>query len=220
MRHSINVKFSQRTAEWRIEGKTAMGKGDIMSCETYGTSRANAYKILEETLNLKDVRIYDTIEGDDGKPKRVLNKRETMLAQQKQQSIKDAFANWIWQDPQRRISLVRQYNELFNSTRPREYNGEHIHFVGMNPEEPGNQSTGTSAQCHCARALWRQYAACPRSGNREDLRDGSLRYGGKTIGSLSEKPFCCSQPPDGAVGGRISAPLSECKASGCTAQGL
>ena len=134
MRHSINVKFSQRTAEWRIEGKTAMGKGDIMSCETYGTSRANAYKILEETLNLKDVRIYDTIEDDDGKPKRVLNKRETMLAQQKQQSIKDAFANWIWQDPQRRISLVRQYNELFNSTRPREYNGEHIHFVGMNPE--------------------------------------------------------------------------------------
>ena len=134
MRHSINVKFSQRTAEWRIEGKTAMGKGDIMSCETYGTSRANAYKILEETLNLKDVRIYDTIEGNDGKPKRVLNKRETMLAQQKQQSIKDAFANWIWQDPQRRISLVRQYNELFNSTRPREYNGEHIHFVGMNPE--------------------------------------------------------------------------------------
>ena len=134
MRHSINAKFSQRTAEWRIEGKTAMGKGDIMSCETYGTSRANAYKILEETLNLKDVRIYDTIEDDDGKPKRVLNKRETMLAQQKQQSIKDAFANWIWQDPQRRISLVRQYNELFNSTRPREYNGEHIHFVGMNPE--------------------------------------------------------------------------------------
>lgn len=134
MRHSINVKFSQRTAEWRIEGKTAMGKGDIMSCETYGTSRTNAYKILEETLNLKDVRIYDTIEDDDGKPKRVLNKRETMLAQQKQQSIKDAFANWIWQDPQRRILLVRQYNELFNSTRPREYNGEHIHFVGMNPE--------------------------------------------------------------------------------------
>ena len=134
MRHSINVKFSQRTAEWRIEGKTAMGKGNIMSCETYGTSRANAYKILEETLNLKDVRIYDTIEDDDGKPKRVLNKRETMLAQQKQQSIKDAFANWVWQDPQRRIALVRQYNELFNSTRPREYNGEHIHFVGMNPE--------------------------------------------------------------------------------------
>ena len=133
MRNSIRVKFSQLTAEWRIEGKTAMGSGDIMSCETYGTSRANAYKIVEESLNLKDVRIYDTIEGNDGKPKRVLNKRETMLAQQKQQAIKDAFANWIWKDPQRRISLVKKYNELFNSTRPREYDGSHIHFVGMNP---------------------------------------------------------------------------------------
>ena len=134
MRRSITVKFSPHTAEWRIEGKTALGKGDITSCETYGTGRANAYKILEETLNLKDVRIYDAIEDADGKPKRVLNTRETMLAQQKQQVIKDAFANWVWQDPQRRISLVKQYNELFNSTRPREYNGEHLHFVGMNPE--------------------------------------------------------------------------------------
>ena len=105
-----------------------------MSTETYGTHRANAYKILEDTLNLKDVRIYDTIEDAEGKPKRVLNKNETTLAQQKQQAIKDAFANWIWQDPQRRISLVRKYNELFNSTRPREYDGNHIHFVGMNPE--------------------------------------------------------------------------------------
>ena len=115
-------------------GKTATGRGDIISSETYGTSRANAYKILEETLNLKDVRIYDTIEDAEGKPKRVLNKRGTMLAQQKQQVIKDAFANWVWQDPQRRIALVKQYNELFNSTRPREYDGSHIHFVGMNPE--------------------------------------------------------------------------------------
>ncbi len=134
MRRSIAVKFSPHTAEWRIEGKTALGKGDITSCETYGTGRANAYKILEETLNLKDIRIYDTIEDADGKPKRVLNKRETTLAQQKQQAIKDAFANWVWQDPQRRNALVKQYNELFNSTRPREYNGEHLHFVGMNPE--------------------------------------------------------------------------------------
>ena len=134
LRHAVKVRYSPYTAEWRVEGKTATGRGDIISSETYGTSRANAYKILEETLNLKDVRIYDTIEDDDGKPKRVLNKRETMLAQQKQQSIKDAFANWIWQDPQRRIALVRQYNELFNSTRPREYDGSHIHFVGMNPE--------------------------------------------------------------------------------------
>ena len=134
LRHAVKVRYSPYTAEWRVEGKTATGRSDIISSETYGTSRANAYKILEETLNLKDVRIYDTIEDAEGKPKRVLNKRETMLAQQKQQVIKDAFANWIWQDPQRRIALVKQYNELFNSTRPREYDGSHIKFVGMNPE--------------------------------------------------------------------------------------
>ena len=134
LRHAVKVRYSPYTAEWRVEGKTATGRGDIISSETYGTSRANAYKILEETLNLKDVRIYDTIEDAEGKPKRVLNKRETMLAQQKQQIIKDAFANWVWQDPQRRIALVKQYNELFNSTRPREYDGSHIKFVGMNPE--------------------------------------------------------------------------------------
>ena len=134
LRHAVKVRYSPYTAEWRVEDKTATGRGDIISSETYGTSRANAYKILEETLNLKDVRIYDTIEDADGKPKRVLNKRETMLAQQKQQVIKDAFANWVWQDPQRRIALVKQYNELFNSTRPREYDGSHIKFVGMNPE--------------------------------------------------------------------------------------
>ena len=134
LRHAVKVRYSPYTAEWRVEGKPATGRGDIISSETYGTSRANAYKILEETLNLKDVRIYDTIEDDEGKPKRVLNKRETMLAQQKQQVIKDSFANWVWQDPQRRIALVKQYNELFNSTRPREYDGSHIHFVGMNPE--------------------------------------------------------------------------------------
>jgi len=134
LRRAVNVRYSPYTAEWRVEGKTATGRSDIISSETYGTSRANAYKILEETLNLKDVRIYDTIEDAEGKPKRVLNKRETMLAQQKQQIIKDAFANWVWQDPQRRIALVKQYNELFNSTRPREYDGSHIKFVGMNPE--------------------------------------------------------------------------------------
>ena len=134
LRRAVNVRYSPYTAEWRVEGKTATGRSDIISSETYGTSRANAYKILEETLNLKDVRIYDTIEDAEGKPKRVLNKRETMLAQQKQQVIKDAFANWVWHDPQRRIALVKQYNELFNSTRPREYDGSHIKFVGMNPE--------------------------------------------------------------------------------------
>ena len=134
LRHAVKVRYSPYTAEWRIEGKSAMGRGDITSTETYGTSRANAYKILEDTLNLKDVRIYDAIEDEEGRPKRVLNKTDTMLAQQKQQVIKDAFANWIWKDPQRRIALVKQYNELFNSNRPREYDGSHIHFVGMNPE--------------------------------------------------------------------------------------
>ena len=131
---TLKLPDSPYTAEWRIEGKSAMGRGDIISSETYGTSRANAYKILEDTLNLKDVRIYDAIEDEEGKLKRILNKTDTMLAQQKQQVIKDAFANWIWKDPQRRIALVKQYNELFNSSRPREYDGSHIHLVGMNPE--------------------------------------------------------------------------------------
>ena len=134
MRYAIQVKFSSATAEWRIEGKTKTNRNDVMAYETFGTARASAYKILEDTLNLRDARVYDTVEDDSGKPKRVLNKKETMLAGQKQQVIKDAFANWIWQDPQRRESLVKQYNELFNSARPREYDGSHIHFVGMNPE--------------------------------------------------------------------------------------
>ncbi len=134
LRYAIRVKFSPSTAEWRIEGKTKTGHNDVMAYETFGTTRASAYKILEDTLNLRDARVYDTVEDDSGKPKRVLNKKETMLAGQKQQAIKDAFANWVWQDPQRREALVRQYNELFNSTRPREYDGSHIHFVGMNPE--------------------------------------------------------------------------------------
>ena len=133
LRHAVKVRYSPYTAEWRVEGKTATGRGDIISSETYGTHRANAYKILEDTLNLRDCRIYDTIE-EDGKERRVLNQKETMLAQQKQQAIKDTFAGWVWQDPQRRNLLVKQYNELFNSTRPREYDGSHIHFVGMNPE--------------------------------------------------------------------------------------
>ena len=129
----IQVRYSPFTSEWRIGNKSAAGMYDIMSTETYGTHRANAYKILEDTLNLRDCRIYDTVE-EDGKERRVLNQKETMLAQQKQQAIKDTFAGWVWQDPQRRNLLVKQYNELFNSTRPREYDGSHIHFVGMNPE--------------------------------------------------------------------------------------
>ena len=131
--NAITVRYSPYTSEWRISNKSATGYGDIMATETYGTRRANAYKILEDTLNLRDSRVYDTIE-EDGKEKRVLNQNETTLAQQKQQAIKDAFAGWVWKDPQRRALLVKKYNELFNSTRPREYDGGHIHFVGMNPE--------------------------------------------------------------------------------------
>ena len=131
--NSITVRYSPYTSEWRISNKSATGFGDIMATETYGTRRANAYKILEDTLNLRDSRVYDTI-VEDGKEKRVLNQNETTLAQQKQQAIKDAFAGWVWKDPQRRTLLVKKYNELFNSTRPRAYDGSHIHFVGMNPE--------------------------------------------------------------------------------------
>ena len=134
LRRNIEVKFSDITAEWRISGKSSPSHNDVAAYMTYGTDRANAYRILEETLNLKDIRIYDTIEDADGKQRRVLNKKQTTLAQQKQQAIKDAFRDWIWKDPRRREALVTKYNEMFNSTRPREYNGDHIVFGGMNPD--------------------------------------------------------------------------------------
>ena len=134
LRRIIEVQYSAITAEWRINGKSAPSYNDVAAYVTYGTDRANAYKILEDTLNLKDARIYDTIEDADGNKKRVLNKKETTLAQQKQQAIKDAFRDWIWRDPKRRVALVGKYNQLFNSTRPREYDGSHIRFVGMNPD--------------------------------------------------------------------------------------
>ena len=133
LRHRIDVNYSDFTAEWNISGKS-VDSSNINSFYTYGTDRANAYKIIEDTLNLRDVRIYDTVTDADGKERRVLNAKETTLAQQKQQAIKDAFQDWIWKTPDRRHALVQKYNELFNSTRPREYNGEHITFNGMNPE--------------------------------------------------------------------------------------
>ena len=133
-RGRINVNYSQFSAEWNITGKNAVNFADTTVTMTYGTSRANAYKILEDTLNLRDVRIYDTKRDPDGTEKRVLNSKETTLAQQKQQAIKDAFRDWIWKDPERRQTLVRQYNEEMNCIRPREYDGSHIVFPGMNPE--------------------------------------------------------------------------------------
>ena len=134
MKRRLKVSFSRFTGEWSISNKSVLSRNDVAAYETYGTPRASAYRILEDTLNLRDVRLYDTVQGTDGKEKRVLNSKATMLAQQKQQSIKNAFREWIWREPERRHRLVKRYNELFNATRPREYDGSHIVFAGMNPE--------------------------------------------------------------------------------------
>ena len=133
LRDVIEVKYVPYTAEWQVTGKNSVGYNNVAAYTTFGTNRANAYKILEDSLNLRDVRIYDTVEDADGKERRVLNAKETTLAAQKQQAIREAFKDWIWKDPQRRQALVRQYNEEMNSTRPREYDGSHIVFGGMNP---------------------------------------------------------------------------------------
>ena len=185
-------------------GQNCHRAGDIISSETYGTSSANAYKILEETLNLKDVRIYDTIEDAEGKPKRVLNKRETMLAQQKQQVIKDAFANWVWQDPQRRIALVKQYNELFNSTRPREYDGSHIKFVGMNPEITLREHQ-RNAIAHVLYGGNTLLAHEVGAGKTYEMAASAMEA--KRLGFVPEKPFCRAQPSDRAVGIGVFEPL-------------
>lgn len=132
MYRSINVNYSQYTSEWSIDGKS-IDHNNVMSTMTYGTERKNAYSIIEDTLNLRDARVYDRVE-EDGKPKYVLNKKETTLAQEKQEAIKQAFKDWVFRDPERRETLVTKYNELFNSTRPREYDGSHLNFVGMSPE--------------------------------------------------------------------------------------
>ena len=133
LQRAIQVNYASYTAEWQVTGKSSVSENDVAAYTTYGTSRANAYKILEDSLNLRDVRIYDTVEDADGRERRVLNARETTLAAQKQQAIRDAFKDWIWKDPERRQTLVRQYNEEMNATRPREYDGSHITFGGMNP---------------------------------------------------------------------------------------
>ena len=133
-RYRLRVAYSSATAEWQIENKSSVPAHNVAAYTTYGTGRASAYRILEDSLNLRDVRIYDTVRDADGKEKRVLNSKETTLAQQKQQAVKDAFRDWLWQDPTRRQELCARYNELFNATRPREYDGSHICFSGMNPE--------------------------------------------------------------------------------------
>ena len=133
LRNKIKVNYSSATAQWFISNKNAVNYNDVAAFTTYGTDRANAYRILEESLNLRDIRIYDTVEDENGKEKRVLNAKQTTLAAQKQQALRDAFRAWIFQDPERRQVLVHQYNELMNSTRPREYDGSHIVFSGINP---------------------------------------------------------------------------------------
>ena len=134
LRRHIRVSYSSYTADWSISGKTADGRGNVKASVTYGTKRINAYSIIENTLNLKDVRVYDTIQDENGNDKRVLNKHETAIAQQKQEEIKSAFTEWIYRDPERREHLCRIYNDRFNSIRPREYDGSHLTFPGMNPE--------------------------------------------------------------------------------------
>ena len=133
-RRAVQVQYSNYTSEWRINGKSVLSYSNVVNNMTFGTFRASGLKILEDTLNLRDVRVYDTVEDAEGKEKRILNQKETTLAQQKQQALKDAFRDWIWRDPDRRETLVKKYNELFNSIRPREYDGQHITFSGMNPE--------------------------------------------------------------------------------------
>jgi len=131
---TISVQYADFTAEWNVTGKSSIGWNDVAAYTTYGTERANAYRILDDSLNLRDIRIYDTVTDPDGKERRVLNRNDTTLAQQKQQAIKDAFRDWIWKDSERRQKHVREYNDKFNSIRPREYDGSHITFNGMNPE--------------------------------------------------------------------------------------
>lgn len=134
LRGQIEISYVPYTAEWQVSRKSMVRYNDVAAFTTYGTDRASAYRLLEDALNLRDIRIYDTIEDADGRERRVLNAKETTLAAQKQQLIRDAFKDWIWKDPDRRETLVRQYNEEMNSTRPREYDGSHIVFSGMNPE--------------------------------------------------------------------------------------
>ena len=198
MRRAIQVQYSAVSAEWRIIGKSMPSPNDVAAYMTYGTDRANAYKILEETLNLKDIRIYDTVEDADGKQRRVLNKKATTLAQQKQQAIKDAFQDWLWKDPRRRERLVAKYNEQFNSTRPREYDGSHIVFGGMNPE--------IQLREHQKNAI------------------AHILYGGNTLLAHevgAGKTFeCRPQPSDRAVGVGVSAALSLGQPPGHDQEGL
>ena len=184
---------------------------------TYGTDRANAYRLLEDALNLRDIRIYDTIEDVDGREKRVLNAKETTLAAQKQQAIRDAFKDWIWQDPTRRQTLVRQYNEEMNATRPREYDGSHITFGGMNPAITLREHQ-LGAIAHVLYGGNTLLAHEVGAGKTFEM--GGRCHGEQAPGLMSEISLCGAQPPDGTVGFRVPAALSLCKDSGHNQEGF
>lgn len=216
LRRKIGLEYSEFTAEWNISGKS-VDSGNINAYYTYGTDRANAYKILEDTLNLRDVRIYDTVTDPDGKERRVLNSKETTLAGQKQQAIKDAFAEWIWKSPDRRHALVRKYNELFNSTRPREYSGEHISFSGMNPEITLREHQ-KNAVAHILYGGNTLLAHEVGAGKTFEMVAAAMES--KAAGTVLKTAVCRTEPPHGAVGKRVSSSLSVGKHSCCVKKRL
>lgn len=199
----IKVHYSNYTAKWNISSKS-VDYENVKANAGYGTSRANAYKIIEDTLNLRDVRIFDTVTDVNGNEIRVLDKDETIIAQQKQQAIKDAFAEWIWSDPNRRERLVGMYNKTFNSTRPREYDGSHLRFPGMNPEitlRPHQVNAVARG------ALRRQHAFGALRGRRQDLHDGGYCYEGKAARHVSKIAHRRAEPSHGADRFRVFAAL-------------
>ena len=200
----IHIHFSQYTGAWNVEGKS-VDRVNVKANSTYGTTRINAYKIIEDTLNLRDVRIFDYVQDRDGKRVAVLNKKETAIAQGKQELIKQAFQDWIWKDPARRERLTTLYNVQFNSLRPREYDGSHISFVGMNPEITLRKHQRDAI----ARILYGgNYPVGPCGGGRENVGNGSGGAGEQAAGPVSKEPVRGAQPPDGAVGGGVFAALS------------
>ena len=196
LRDVIEVKYVPYTAEWQVTGKNSVGYNNVAAYTTYGTNRANAYKILEDSLNLRDVRIYDTVEDADGKERRVLNAKETTLAAQKQQAIREAFKDWIWKDPQRRQALVRQYNEEMNSTRPREYDGSHIVFGGMNPSITLREHQ-KKAIAHVLYGGNTLLAHEVGAGKTFEMVAAAMEA--KRLG-LCQKSLCGPEPPDRTVG--------------------
>ena len=186
----IRVRYSSVTGEWNVSEKS-LDRSSIRVFNTYGTKRVNAYKLIEDTLNLRDVRVFDTVQDENGKEQRVLNKKETAIAQDKQDQIKEKFQEWVWADPTRRERLCTLYNEKFNAIRPREYDGSHLVFAGMNPEitlRPHQRNAVARAIYGGKRPL------CPCGGGGENLRDDCRRHGEHTAGTFQQSAVCGAQP--------------------------